>query len=200
MIELVVASTSAGKIREIRDALSGLDVALLALAEVGWSDEIAETGESFEGNAVLKAETVAAGVGKLALADDSGLEVDALRGGPGVYSTRFAGPETTQQERNVELVRRLRETGAPPPWPAQYRCVLALAGPELPTRTFEGLCRGAIVPEPRGTGGFGYDPIFLLPDRSLTVGELALAEKQGISHRGEALRKLCEWLRGTYPA
>ena len=194
MIELVVASTSCGKIREIRDALSRLDIALLSLADVGWSDEIPETGATFEENAALKAEAVAGATDRLVLADDSGLEVDALGGGPGVYSTRFAGPGTTAQERNRELVRRLRATGTAPPWPAQYRCVLALAGPDLPTRTFEGLCRGAIVPEPRGTGGFGYDPIFLLPDRGLTVGQITLAEKQAVSHRGLALRKLREWL------
>ncbi len=189
---LVVASTSEGKLREIRDALAAAGVELRSLADIGWTEDIPETGETFEANAAMKAEAVCRALGAPVLADDSGLEVEALDWGPGVRSARFAGP--TDEDRNRELVRRLRETGEPEPWPARYRCVLALAAPGEPTVTFEGACHGAIVSEARGTGGFGYDPHFLLPDRNVTVGEIPLAEKQQISHRGQALRRLADWL------
>jgi XTP/dITP diphosphohydrolase len=193
--ELVVASTSQGKLREIRDALRSLAVEVHSLDDVGWVGEIPETGETFEANAIQKAETVCRALGRPVLADDSGLEVEALGGAPGVYSTRFAGPDTTEDQRNRELVRLLRQTGLPPPWPARYRCVLALAIPGRATELFGGECRGAIIPEARGTGGFGYDPIFLLPERGVTVGEITLEEKQAVSHRGRALRALAARLR-----
>jgi XTP/dITP diphosphohydrolase len=193
--ELLVATTSEGKLREIREALRSVDVEVASLADVGWGDEIPEAGETFETNATQKAEAVCRALGRPALADDSGLEVEALGGAPGVYSTRFAGPDTTEEDRNRELVHLLRGTGLPPPWPARYRCVLALAVPGRATELFEGECPGAIVPEARGTGGFGYDPIFLLPERGVTVGEITLAEKQTVSHRGKALRKLAARLR-----
>ncbi len=190
---LLVASTSEGKLREIRDALAGTGVELSSLADIGWTENVPETGETFEENATMKAEAVCAALGRAVLADDSGLEVEALGWGPGVRSARFAGPG--DEDRNRELVRLLRETGVPGPWRARYRCVLALARPGEATLLFGGSCLGAIVEEPRGTGGFGYDPHFLLPDRNLTVGEISLAEKQQISHRGEALAKLADWLK-----
>lgn len=192
-----MASTSEGKLREIRDALAGLPVTLVSLEDAGWDElEIEETGDTFEENARLKAEVVSGVLGCVALADDSGLEVDALSGMPGVHSARFAGPEATDVDRNLELVRLLEGSDTPPPWPARYRCVLALSTRGGRSVCFEGTFEGAIVPEARGTGGFGYDPHFLLPERGLTVGEISLAEKQAISHRGKALAALAMWLRG----
>lgn len=179
--------------REIRDALAPLGLRLLSLADIGWTAEIAETGGTFEANAVIKSTAIARETGLPTLADDSGLEVDILDGLPGVYSSRFAGPMATDLDRNAALVKRLWSTGAPPPWPAQYRCVLSYAEGESTPLVFEGVLRGAIVPEARGTGGFGYDPHFLLPDRGVTIGEISLASKQEISHRGQALRRFLLW-------
>lgn len=192
---IVLASTSEGKLREIRDALSGLGVELLSLEEAGWDEiEIPETGETFEENARLKADIVSGVLGCVSLADDSGLECDALAGRPGVHSARFAGRGATDDDRNRELVRLLEGTGEPAPWAARYRCVLALSARGRTIACFEGACEGAIVAEPRGTDGFGYDPHFLLPERGVTVGEIPLVEKQQISHRGRALRALATWL------
>ncbi len=192
-----MATTSEGKLREIHDALAGLAVTLLSLEEAGWEDlPIEETGDTFEENARLKAEVVAGVLGCVALADDSGLEVEALGGMPGVHSARFAGAEATDLDRNRELVRLLEGRDTPPPWPARYRCVLALSDRGKRALCFEGTFEGAIVPEARGDGGFGYDPHFLLPERGVTVGEITLAEKQRISHRGKALAAFARWLRG----
>lgn len=190
---MVVATSSEGKLREIRDALAPLGVRLFSLADIGWTEDIAETGGTFEANALIKATAVAAATGQPALADDSGLEVDALGGRPGVNSSRFAGPEADDRARNRVLVEMLAQTDQPSPWPAQYRCVLAYVEPDGEPSTFEGILRGAIVPEARGNGGFGYDPHFLLTDRGVTVGEIPLADKQEISHRGQALRCFRRW-------
>lgn len=193
----MLASSSEGKVREIRDILEPLGVELLTLDDVGWQGDIPETRDSFEGNAAQKAEHVCAALGLPVLADDSGLEVDALGGAPGVRSSRFAGPGKDDATRNRELLRLLWATGTAPPWPARYRCVVALAAPGQTTQLFEGTCEGAITDQPRGDGGFGYDPVFLLPDRGVTVGEISLSEKQAISHRGHALRQLVRWLSGA---
>lgn len=192
---LVVATTSEGKLREIRDALRPAALRVTSLSDLGWRRDIPETGSTFAENAIIKAQTVCDESGLPALADDSGLEVDDLEGRPGVHSSRFAGPDADDDDRNRELVRLLGEAGGEPPWPAQYRCVLAYAQPGAEPVTFEGVCRGAIVPHARGSGGFGYDPHFLLPDRDVTVGEISLAEKQAISHRGEALRRFVRWIQ-----
>lgn len=190
---MLVATSSEGKMREIRDALAPLGLELLSLADIGWIAEIDETGSTFEANALIKATAVAEATAMAALADDSGLEVDVLDGQPGVNSSRFAGPEADDMDRNRILVERLVATAEPPPWAAQYRCVLAYVEPEREPVTFESVLRGAIVPEARGCGGFGYDPHFLLPERGVTVGEIPLASKQEISHRGQALRRFLLW-------
>ena len=150
--------------------------------------EVEETGSTFLENALLKARAVAAATGCLALADDSGLEVDALNGAPGVRSARFAGPGADDAERNRRLLQMLQ--GVPPERrTARYVAAIAIADPAGEARTTAATCEGAIAPSPRGEGGFGYDPIFLLPDRGLTMAEISPEEKNRISHRGRALQQ-----------
>ncbi len=179
---LVIASGNAGKIREYRDLLAGAGVELVA-----YDSEVDEVGKTYAENARLKAEAASTRSGLPALGDDSGLEVEALGGFPGIRSARL-GP--TQKERTDELLRRLQ--GVPRPWQARFICVIALAIPGVETRTFEGECRGEVVPEWRGEAGFGYDPIFLVPGTGKTFGEMPPEEKRKYSHRAAAARALLE--------
>jgi XTP/dITP diphosphohydrolase len=179
---LVIASGNAGKIREYRDLLAGSGVELIA-----FDSEVDEVGGTYAENAQLKAEAARERSGLPSLGDDSGLEVDALGGFPGIRSARL-GP--TQQERTAELLRRLE--GAPRPWNARFVCVIALAVPGRETEFFEGECRGEVVPEWRGEAGFGYDPIFLVPETGKTFGEMPPEEKRKYSHRAAAARALLE--------
>ena len=179
---LVIASGNAGKLREYRDLLSGAGVELVA-----FDSEVEEVGESYSENARLKADAALARSGLPSLGDDSGLEVEALDGFPGIKSA-WLGP--TQKERTAELLRRLE--GVPRPWEARFVCVIALAMPGRDTRFFEGECRGEVVPEWRGEAGFGYDPIFLVPGTGKTFGEMPPEEKRKYSHRAAAARALLE--------
>ncbi len=154
---------------------------------VAFDSEVDEAGETYAENARLKAEAASSRSGLPALGDDSGLEVEALGGFPGIRSARL-GP--TQKERTEELLRRLE--GVPRPWKARFVCVIALAIPGSETRTFEGECRGEVVPEWRGEAGFGYDPIFLVPGTGKTFGEMPPEEKRKYSHRAAAARALLE--------
>ena len=167
--------------------LSPLGFDLRSVAEYPGIPEIVETGTTFEANARLKALAVAKAAGAWALADDSGIEVDALGGRPGVYSARYAGEPPDDAANNRKLIAELR--GVPPGRrTARYRAVIAVADPKRVLCVAEGACEGRIQDEPRGTGGFGYDPHFLLPDRGLTMAELPAEEKNRISHRGVAIR------------
>ena len=179
---LVIASGNTGKLREYRELLAGAGVELVA-----FDSEVEEVGETYAENAQLKAEAGAARSGLPALGDDSGVEVEALGGFPGIRSARL-GP--TQEERTAELLRRLE--GKPRPWNARFVCVLALADPGHPIQFFEGECRGEIVPEWRGQAGFGYDPVFLVPGTGKTFGEMPAEEKRLYSHRARAVRALLE--------
>jgi XTP/dITP diphosphohydrolase len=179
---LVIASGNTGKLREYRELLAGAGVELVA-----FDSEVEEVGETYADNARLKAEAGAARSGLPALGDDSGVEVGALGGFPGIRSARL-GP--TQEQRTAELLSRLE--GKPRPWNARFVCVLALAGPGQPTQFFEGECRGEIVPEWRGEAGFGYDPVFLVPGTGKTFGEMLPEEKRLYSHRARAVRALLE--------
>jgi XTP/dITP diphosphohydrolase len=191
---LVVASANPGKLTELRDLLADAPFDLTSLGELGLSSP-EETGTSFLENAVLKARHAAAASGSAAIADDSGLEVDALGGAPGVYSARFAGAHADDAANNAKLIAALRALDPhrhPQPWPARYRCVLVLlrdADDPAPL-TAEGIWEGAIIAAPRGGGGFGYDPHFWLPELSATAAQLDPALKNRLSHRGAALRKL----------
>jgi XTP/dITP diphosphohydrolase len=179
---LVIASGNAGKLREYRELLSGAGFELIA-----FDTEVEEVGETYPENARLKAEGAVARSGLPALGDDSGVEVEALGGFPGIKSARL-GP--TQEERTEELLRRLK--GHPRPWNARFVCVVALANSGHPTQFFEGECQGEIVPEWRGQAGFGYDPVFLVPGTGKTFGEMPPEEKQLYSHRARAVRALLE--------
>jgi XTP/dITP diphosphohydrolase len=177
---LVIASGNAGKVHEYRDLLAGAGVDLVA-----FDGGVEEVGETYAENARLKAEEAAERSGLPSLGDDSGLEVDALGGFPGIRSARL-GP--TQSDRTAELWRRLE--GHPRPWTARFVCVIALAAAGSPTLLFEGECRGEVLPEARGTAGFGYDPVFLVPGTGKTFGEMAPEEKRRYSHRAAAVRAL----------
>lgn len=179
---LVIASGNTGKIAEYRDLLADAGVELIA-----FDADVDEVGGTYAENAQLKAEAAAKRSGLLSLGDDSGLEVEALGGFPGIQSARLA---PTQQERIAELLRRLN--GIPRPWKARFVCVIALAARDKETQFFEGECRGEVVPESRGKLGFGYDPIFLVPGTGKTFGEMPPEEKRNYSHRAAAARALLE--------
>jgi XTP/dITP diphosphohydrolase len=189
MNEIVVASGNKGKVAEIAAALVALPVKVLSLDDMGAAAEAEENGQTFEANAVLKATHYSLLTGKACLADDSGLEVDALHGAPGVYSARYAGEEAGDAACNRKL---LAELAAVPPAhrSARFRCVLAYVTPEGVLLTAEGSCEGQILCEPRGEGGFGYDPLFYIPSLDKTMAELSLADKNVVSHRGQALRNM----------
>lgn len=186
-MKLVLATHNRGKVRELRELLSGTGMEVVSLAAYPGVQEVKEDGTTFEENAIKKAREVAQAVGEIALADDSGLEVDYLDGAPGVYSARFAGEQHDDAANNRKLLQLM--SGVPPEKrTARFRCVVAIATPGGKTETAEGTCEGLITTEPRGSGGFGYDPLFLVPAYSKTFAELDAAEKNLISHRGRALR------------
>jgi len=184
---LVLASTNPHKIAEFRALLAGAPFELLSPADLGVTVQVEETGDTFDENAILKALASAEATGLLVLADDSGLEIDALGGAPGVHSARWAGVDTSYEERFRLLEQRL--AGIPDEQrTARYRCAVALAEP-APRGLYavvSGTLEGRIARTPRGSEGFGYDPIFSLPERGKTVGELTVAEKNSISHRARA--------------
>jgi len=185
---LVVASHNAGKVREIRELLAPFRLHVVGANELGL-DEPEETEATFEGNAVLKARAAANATHHIALADDSGLAVTALGGAPGIYSARWAGPEKDFAQGMARVERELRDKGASD-MSAKFVCVLALAAPHEEVLVFEGELRGTLVFPPRGTHGFGYDPIFLADGMRQTFGEIEPATKHGMSHRARAFEKL----------
>ncbi len=188
-MRLLVATRNAGKLRELNELLGGLPIRCLSLDDAGIDEEIAETGRSFLDNATLKACGYARLSGLATLADDSGLEVDALGGAPGVQSARWAGPGASDMDRIRTLLERLR--GVPPEKRgAEFRCVAAVAAASGVLHTSEGRIRGRIIDEPRGHHGFGYDPVFFIPEIGLTMAELARDVKNRISHRARALAGL----------
>jgi XTP/dITP diphosphohydrolase len=188
MTEVVLATRNPHKLREFQRLLPPLQVLALADGVV----LPPEDGRTFKANAVPKARTAAAATGKVAIADDSGIEAAVLGGAPGVYSARYAGPNATDEENLQKLLRE-----APAGSALAYVCVLAYVDPETgEERCFEGRCTGRLAPAPRGAGGFGYDPAFIPDDRDdeRTMAELGDAEKDAISHRGRAARELLAWL------
>jgi XTP/dITP diphosphohydrolase len=203
---LLVATRSRHKLRELQELLDLPDTELLSPDDLGIEDEPEETGRSFEANASLKARYYARRSGLPTLADDSGLEVDALGGAPGVRTRRYAGDDATDEQNNAKLLAAL--DGLPPDRRgARYVCVLALALPAeggarggIPTIMRRGTCRGRIATEPRGTGGFGYDPIFepaSEPPGGETLGQWSPEAKNAISHRAGAARRMAPVLRGS---
>lgn len=194
MANLLLASGNPGKLREIQALLQELDVQLLLPAELGIELDVKEDGETYTENAARKALAYARQAGILTLADDSGLEVAALGGAPGIYSARFSPlPQATDADRRAALLEKLRSH--PRPWLARFHCAVAIASPSGEIRFSEGDCPGEIIPEERGQNGFGYDPIFLIPGLGKTMAELSLAEKNQLSHRARAIRAAIPHLR-----
>jgi len=187
---LVIATANPGKLREFRSLLAGLPFEPVSQASLGIVP-VPETGTSFSSNALIKARHAAAEAGSAAIADDSGLEVDALGGAPGIYSARYAGEGADDAANNAKLLAAL--AGMPlPQRRARYRCSLVfVAGPTDPSPlTAEGVWEGFILEVPRGAGGFGYDPYFWLPELGASAAEIDLGEKNRLSHRGTALKSL----------
>lgn len=193
MKELLVASGNKGKILEIGKALDGCVGRLLSATDCPGLPSVVEDGATFEANACKKALSAAVASGVPALADDSGLVVDALDGRPGVFSARFAGEGAGDADNNDKLLRELSGVSAGQRH-ASFHCVVALCQPDGSCSTFDGELRGIILEEPRGSGGFGYDPLFLVPEYGKTLAELALEIKNEISHRGKALEKVRKFL------
>lgn len=186
---LLLATHNPGKRRELQALLSDLPLKLLLPAEIGLDLHPVEEGRTYTENALHKAITFARASGLLTLADDSGLEVDALGGAPGVHSARYhPSPRANDAERRALLLENLRPY--PRPWRARFRAVIALATPAGETHLAEGICEGEIIPEERGVNGFGYDPIFLIPEFSRTMAELSLEEKNRVSHRARAIQAI----------
>jgi XTP/dITP diphosphohydrolase len=193
MPRLLLATNNKGKLREYLALLTGIPYEIVTPADVGITTDVEETGGSFEENARLKATALARESGLLSLADDSGLEVDALGGGPGSLSHRFAGEGASDADRIKLLLKRLKDVPEKERT-AQFRCVIAIATPEGKTELFSGICRGIITTAPMGTHGFGYDPVFFVPELGRTMAELTLEEKNRISHRARAAEKAREML------
>ncbi len=191
--KLLVATGNPGKLREVSQILTGLPFEVLSLQDLDISMEVEETGTTFADNAILKAEAYCDRAGVLTLADDSGLVVDALGGRPGVRSARYGGEGLTDEQRVELLLREMADV----PWEertARFRCVIALAWPEGRLETAEGVVEGIIQYEPEGSNGFGYDPVFHLPERGCTMAQLETSDKNRISHRGQAVRKAAKLL------
>ncbi|MHB1357739.1 MAG: XTP/dITP diphosphatase [Anaerolineae bacterium] len=186
-MKLLIATHNAGKKREFAQLLAGLDLELLTLDDLSIIDSIPETGQTYTANALAKAQGYAAMAAMVTLADDSGLEVDALHGEPGVHSARFGGV-TSDAQRCEMLLQRLQAVPMEKRT-ARFRCVIALAWPDGKSTWVEGVCEGEITTEMRGKGGFGYDPIFWVQEAGMTMAELPAENKNRISHRARAAAK-----------
>jgi XTP/dITP diphosphohydrolase len=189
MNELLIATKNKGKVREITDLLKDCDIRVLSLADFPNAPDVVEDALTFRANALKKAVEMALFTGKLTMGEDSGLEVDALNGRPGVHSARYSGEGATDEKNNAKLLVEL--TGVPlERRVARYRSAIVLADKTGILEIVEDSCEGLIATEPRGTNGFGYDPLFYIPQHQKTFGELPLDVKQGMSHRGKALRRI----------
>ena len=192
--QIIFATGNEGKMKEIRLILEDLGAEILSLKDAGINIEIQEDAKTFEENAVIKAREVMRATGALVLADDSGLEIDYLNGEPGVYSARYLGEDTSYRIKNQNLIDRLE--GVPDEQrTARFVCVIAAAFPDGRIITARGAIEGIIGYEERGEGGFGYDPIFWLPEYGCSTAELTMEKKNELSHRGKALRLMKEELR-----
>ena len=183
--KILLATNNKAKVREYARLLQSIPYQVVSLEDVNISEQVEETGTSFEENAILKAKRYAELSGLTTIADDSGLEVDALCGEPGVRSARYAGEDASDKERIDFLLNKIVDV----PWEkrhAQFRCVIAIAFPDGKVQICQGQCRGILTFKPLGDKGFGYDPIFYLPDLHKTMAELSMSEKNAISHRGKA--------------
>lgn len=194
MKQLVIATHNRDKVREISALLSGLGVDVLTLDAFPQIGAIVEDADTLEGNALLKANAVYRGTGLPSLGDDTGLEVHSLYGEPGVYSSRYSGEHATYAQNVAKLVDSMK-LFPPRRRAARFRCVLAFVAPGAPPRTVEGVCPGIILETPRGSGGFGYDPVFLPSGYDKTLAEMDLSLKNRISHRGRGMSQMVPILR-----
>lgn len=193
-MEVIVATQNRGKIREIREALKGLGLRIQSLSSFPEAPEVEEDGKSFAENALKKARFYAKYFGKLTIADDSGLEVDGLKGLPGIHSARYAGEKASGRENNQKLLREMQGLSISNRG-ARFKCVVAVVSQGGKEAIAEGSCRGIIGFKEKGRKGFGYDPLFILPKYGKTMAELSIKEKNQISHRGKALRKVRKIIR-----
>jgi XTP/dITP diphosphohydrolase len=185
---LLIATNNKGKIKELQDLLKDAGMELLTPAEINLDLDVIEDGQTYAENATKKAVAFAQASGLVALADDSGLEVNALDGAPGLYSARYGSPnggKLSDAERRTFLIKNLQDKLRP--WNARFHATIAVAVPNGETHLAEGFCEGEIIPEERGTGGFGYDPVFLLSELGKTMAELSMEEKNRLSHRARAV-------------
>lgn len=190
---LVFATGNQGKVNEFKQML-GEDYTILSMKDLDIEVDIVEDGKTFEENAIIKAKAVMEATGKMVLADDSGFEVDALNKEPGIYSARYLGEDTSYDIKNAEILKRCE--GVPDEKrDARFVCVIACAFPDGRVETATGVIEGKLAHESKGENGFGYDPIFYLPERGCTTGEMEPEEKNAISHRGIAVRKMVEILK-----
>lgn len=192
--KILIATTNQGKIEEIRNLVKGLPAVFLSLSEVPDIPEVVEDGTTFEENALKKARTVAQSTGMATLADDSGLCVDALNGRPGVHSARYAGEDASDEDKYRRILAEMQDV-PDSQRSARFECALALVAPDGEERLFRGVCKGLITRAPRGSSGFGYDPIFYFEDAGCTFAEMDRESKNQVSHRGRALRQFAEFLR-----
>lgn len=185
-MRLLIASSNKGKLAEIMALLEDVPLDAVLPADIGIQLDVEEDGQTYAENSMKKALAYCQASGLVTLADDSGLEVDALGGQPGLHSARFSGkPGATDADRRKYLLEKLK--GHPQPWPAAFKSTVVIATPDGRSFTLDGECRGQIIPEERGTNGFGYDPIFLVEGMECTMAELSMEEKNRLSHRARAI-------------
>jgi len=197
-MDLVIATSNQHKLKELKTLLEDFPLTILSLKDFPGMPAVVEDGKNFYENALKKALTVARQTDKLTIADDSGIEVDALDGKPGVYSARFAGHAATDEANNTKLLKELEGVSSDKRG-ACFKCVLVIAQPDGETAFVEGACKGTIIHEVRGDYGFGYDPLFLVPEYNKTFSEITPEEKNKTSHRARALKKLLELLPQFLP-
>jgi len=186
MNKLLIATNNKGKVKELKDLLKDMDIDLLTPAQIDLELQVLEDGSTYAENATKKVIAFAKASELISLADDSGLEVDALDGAPGLYSARYSPkPNASDRDRRIYLLQNLQNK--PRPWTARFHATIAIAIPNGETHLTKGICEGEIIPEERGKGGFGYDPIFLLPELGKTMAELSMDEKNRLSHRARAV-------------
>jgi XTP/dITP diphosphohydrolase len=194
MHSLLIATNNKGKVDEIKALLENLGINLLTPAHLGLTINVVEDGQTYAENAEKKALAFAQASGMIALGDDSGLEVDALNGQPGLHSHRFCPiPDATDADRRKYLLERLSNKTRP--WTARFKATIAIASPSGLVRTTMGQCEGEIIPNERGANGFGYDPIFLIPELGCTMAELEMAKKNCLSHRARAIQNAIPMLK-----
>src|SRR5688500_14766476 len=197
MNKLRIATNNKGKVKELQELLKDTGIELVTPAEIDLQLEVVEDGSTYAENATKKAIAFSNTSATISLADDSGLEVDALDGAPGLYSARYSPkPNATDADRRAYLLQNLQDK--PRPWTARFHATIAIATPNGEVHLTEGICEGEITPEERGTGGFGYDPIFLLSELGKTMAELSMGEKNRLSHRAKAVIKAKVILRKIF--